>query len=213
MVQNPPPYRPIPPDSVDDQWLEFEIPREDTIRLSKTEIYLRDLKTFEEFDWAQYRKDSVQYEKELANPEYDSSKIILIQDSLFDFRKSHPVFEWDKNYWFTSEGFAWNVDPDTTWLPLFKELVENRSEPEFLNISNIKAPFPFRSAREFVRSDSNRIAAVIKFSKPVYNAQANKAALYYEFICGSLCGSGSILFLEHINGKWEIATSSMLWIS
>ncbi|MFN0728308.1 hypothetical protein [Polaribacter gochangensis] len=52
---------------------------------------------------------------------------------------------------------------------------------------------------------------VIELSKISYKEKY--ACFYYSYHCGSLCGSGSLIFMEKKNGKWTFLTELNLWMS
>lgn len=52
---------------------------------------------------------------------------------------------------------------------------------------------------------------VIEFSQVSYYGQF--ASTYYAIHCGRLCGSGSIVIFEKIDGKWKMVTEINLWMS
>ncbi len=60
--------------------------------------------------------------------------------------------------------------------------------------------------------DSTRVG-IVSFSKVMFNADKNKSAVYYAWICGGLCGHGSLVYLKRIDKKWVIERVDELWIS
>jgi len=56
-----------------------------------------------------------------------------------------------------------------------------------------------------------QVRNVVEFSNVNYSG--NIAAAYYELHCGDLCGTGSIVVFEKVNGKWKITTEINLWMS
>ena len=52
---------------------------------------------------------------------------------------------------------------------------------------------------------------ILEFSN--VNYQGNLAATYYGKYCGGLCGNGSIVIFEKVNGQWGILTEISLWMS
>ena len=52
---------------------------------------------------------------------------------------------------------------------------------------------------------------IIMFSQVKY--LDNFAATFYEYYCGTLCGSGNIVIFEKVNDKWLILTEINLWTS
>ncbi|KAA3639908.1 MAG: hypothetical protein DWQ02_02835 [Bacteroidetes bacterium] len=52
---------------------------------------------------------------------------------------------------------------------------------------------------------------IIEFS--VINYYQEFATIYYEVHCGGLCGAGSIVILERVNGAWKKLAEINLWMS
>ena len=50
-------------------------------------------------------------------------------------------------------------------------------------------------------------------SYPLISIDNKKAIAYGRYVCGPLCGSGGIFFLEKIEGVWKIIDYQMRWIS
>lgn len=54
---------------------------------------------------------------------------------------------------------------------------------------------------------------IITFSRVGFNKERTQALVYVGIGCGGLCGDGSFMFLEKINGKWSIRGNKNLWVS
>jgi len=54
---------------------------------------------------------------------------------------------------------------------------------------------------------------VLSFSKIYFSHEADKAILFYEFVCGPKCGVGEVVLLEKVKGKWRIVTYKRIWDS
>jgi hypothetical protein len=57
--------------------------------------------------------------------------------------------------------------------------------------------------------DSNM--AVIRFSKPFYNEDRNRAIVYFESTCGSKRGKGELLMIRYKENRWFIEERRKVW--
>lgn len=64
-----------------------------------------------------------------------------------------------------------------------------------------------------LRKRYRKFAGIVSFSKVVYSADRTKAVLYYSQTSDYEAGSGTIVFLERKNNRWEVVGSRGLWIS
>ncbi|HEY5029734.1 MAG TPA: hypothetical protein VIK39_15105 [Candidatus Angelobacter sp.] len=51
------------------------------------------------------------------------------------------------------------------------------------------------------------------FSEIAFNRQHTRAALWYSFSCGGLCGHGNTVVLKKVNGKWKMSRTCGGWIA
>lgn len=51
------------------------------------------------------------------------------------------------------------------------------------------------------------------FSAVAYNADKTKALVETGYVCGPLCGLGTLIYLEKVNGLWVIKKTLETWIS
>jgi hypothetical protein len=56
-------------------------------------------------------------------------------------------------------------------------------------------------------------SSIVRLSLPAYSPNGIEAILYYDYWCGLLCGAGSMVQMEYINGRWRITKELNLWIS
>jgi hypothetical protein len=56
-------------------------------------------------------------------------------------------------------------------------------------------------------------AGVVHASRAVVSADGREALIYVEHHCDGLCGTGSLILLSRIDGRWRITAPYMLWIS
>ncbi len=67
--------------------------------------------------------------------------------------------------------------------------------------------------KEILKSDSGKEYDYYEISKPIFSLDNKKAYLELNRYCGRLCGSGKVIFLEKLNGKWKIIQKYQSWIS
>jgi hypothetical protein len=48
---------------------------------------------------------------------------------------------------------------------------------------------------------------------PAISDDGNEAFIHYSHACGGLCGTGWLVYLRRVDGKWKIEHQVMLWIS
>lgn len=109
---------------------------------------------------------------------------------------------------------------DSTWISTLIKANARKT-----NLSNVKLPnFKPRCIYiRFISNDSLRAVGLWEFEK-VFKVRdrvsvsniiliGNRAIVEVNRMCGSLCGDGSLYFLEKRNGKWIVVTRMPLWIS
>lgn len=57
------------------------------------------------------------------------------------------------------------------------------------------------------------VIGIIRLSKIFFNSAKTKGLLYYEFVCGGLCGYGNLATIEKLNNRWTIISSTQIWVS
>ena len=67
--------------------------------------------------------------------------------------------------------------------------------------------------KEYWKSTYYRYIGSIRLSDFKINKKNDKAIFYFNFTCGSLCGSGEIILCIKENGKWKIADRNTLWVA
>jgi hypothetical protein len=70
-----------------------------------------------------------------------------------------------------------------------------------LNTTNTYEEFP------------NKHRGELHFSRLYFNTQHTRCLFVVKYFCGGLCGSGTTIYVEKINGKWAIKKEFMGWIS
>jgi len=72
---------------------------------------------------------------------------------------------------------------------------------------------PTSPGTEGLRNDFSGFSAYLTFSSVAYSTDHTKAICYRATVCGGLCGSGDLFFLERKSDTWAVVGSVMLWIS
>ncbi|WP_027391815.1 MULTISPECIES: hypothetical protein [Aquimarina] len=67
--------------------------------------------------------------------------------------------------------------------------------------------------KKYWNNTDYRFIGAIRFSDFKINPKNDRAVFYFNFTCGSLCGSGEIIFCLKENGKWKIVDRNTLWVS
>jgi hypothetical protein len=50
-------------------------------------------------------------------------------------------------------------------------------------------------------------------SRPGFNDTLDEAIVYVATHCGVTCGQGNLVFLNNVNGSWEVVGTQMVWVS
>ncbi len=111
-----------------------------------------------------------------------------------------------------SENF---LGADTLFIPLLSELSKT-NVADTVNVLKIKSKYRYALISEMdlmQETYSTFRGYKIRFSAIVYDDTKSRACVYTAFLCGSLCGSGTIYFLEKSNDRWRIVSERMMWIS
>ena len=59
----------------------------------------------------------------------------------------------------------------------------------------------------------NKRKPVAYISFPLISTDRKRAIVYGSYVCGGLCGSGGIFYLEKINGKWKMVKYERRWVA
>jgi hypothetical protein len=71
---------------------------------------------------------------------------------------------------------------------------------------------PARLREESARLSTPGAPGFAAFSTPAYTNDG-QAVVYASYFCGNVCGYGWFVLLKRDNGKWQVQTTHMLWIS
>jgi hypothetical protein len=69
-----------------------------------------------------------------------------------------------------------------------------------------------RSMKKFIKSDTGCFIGRIALSKLYFNQTHTQVLLFYQFVCGGMCGKSELLVIQNTNGKWRIKKSILLSI-
>lgn len=216
----PPPYKPTHPDSLYNE-IEGEIEltieldgeiyeAKDSLTLAKEWELERDslLHAFNNFDWEQYERDSIEWNKLLNNPKRDRRNVVLqIYDSLI-------APNLDLTTRLTEKGFQDNIQLEDSWRYLLIKLADSELSNDhfkFAELTNL-GDYQLRPVN-FEPTEQDRVVATLTFSRVVFNEDQTKACYYYKEYCGPLCGYGYLVFVERTEGTWKLKRKHQLWIS
>ena len=116
---------------------------------------------------------------------------------------------------------AWQQFVSTLDSSKFKTQSLNRSIPSACyrtqTLTDQQWTYYFKSSAstgiEGLRKDFPGFSSQISFSSVAYSADGKKAVCYRSSVCGGLCGTGDLYFLERKSMGWRVASSRLVWIS
>lgn len=120
------------------------------------------------------------------------------------------------NVIYSNENFNKNFyGPDSSYSDLLQEL-RNKKSLDTIKTTDVKSQYGYILHSLNSRNDQPTNTVIIgnvSFSRLVLNEEKDKACLYAELVCGTLCGYGNIYFLAKKNGIWEVTFKRNLWVS
>jgi hypothetical protein len=118
---------------------------------------------------------------------------VLTKDSVFDNDIKLYIIDNLKDTFFVSHfGNASNDD-----------VLDKLSKPANLNLSDLQINYMDMVPHDNSTPYGNGIG-LIAISKIYFNEKFNKAILYYEFLCGPLCGKGEVVFIDKVSNGWKV---------
>lgn len=107
---------------------------------------------------------------------------------------------------------------DTSYSELGRILLSDTLSEKKIDLNKIKNSSSFRLLREkpIFKNWSDKEFEFIgfsKYSRIIFNEDGTKALFYFEFVCGGLCGIGSLIYAEKVNEHWTIIQQEGLWVS
>ena len=102
---------------------------------------------------------------------------------------------------------------DSSFIELGRRILLDTSTSLKLDLSKINNTGIFRLKATHKELKLEISEGIFIFSRISYNVNKDKACFYFENICSGLCGSGRFVFVQKINGIWEIKEELLNWIS
>lgn len=163
------------------------------------------------------RKDSLSFEKEhldfeqlLKTRKLDTSVLqIYLHDSLITYDGD------DLEGLLGTTNFEANFQVDTTWIDLVRKLNRIESPIGFdINQFTQTGNYTLVSKSEFSDTTDNKTkVGALTLSRVALSHDQQRGVFYYDFICGGLCGGGSLVFIERIGTEWKIVGQRVMWVS
>ena len=107
-------------------------------------------------------------------------------------------------------------ESDVSFLKLHDEFdideIKNQiSKKNHLSIDSLKSDLV--KLRSLSNKNTLKLFEIGKLglSKILFNKNKSLGMLYFEFICGSKCGEGSIILIKKINDIWYIEKKYAIW--
>jgi len=179
-----PPVPPLPPDF--DELNKYE---------SKAEAIEKLLSR----DWKDYFAEDATYDGRVRK--WKERMISLHRKIIFDtntemseHRKEHVLKSLDSikyNLHFLRESKNWKLSD-----------IKNEGKYEIVDMDEFSK----------VRLDTIHVG-VLKFSGIGFSGNRHRAALYYDWTCGTLCGGGYVTILQKERGSWKILETLHLWVA
>lgn len=54
---------------------------------------------------------------------------------------------------------------------------------------------------------------IISFSHPGFDRKLDQAIVFAAFVCGGLCGGGTVYVLRKVHGRWKVVSTAVVWVS
>lgn len=114
-----------------------------------------------------------------------------------------------------TKSFKYNFPVDTSWIKLIRRLdkIEGSRKFDLAEITNV-GRYSIVSKEDFFESDDEmRRVGVITFSRVAFSENFKRGVFYFSFVCGGLCGSGNMVFVERKADSWVIVAKQEMWVS
>lgn len=162
-------------------------------------------------DSLRYEKESAEFENLLNNRKLDTSVLkIYLYDSLTTY-KSNDFLDGV----LSPNNFEANFPVDTTWIKLIRKL-NQIEDPKGFDINQITETgnYTIVTKSEFNdTTDNKRRIGTMTTSRVAFSEDNKRGVFYYDFVCGSLCGWGSLVFIEKEGKEWKIVGQREMWVS
>jgi hypothetical protein len=214
----------------DNTVIEMELLNDIFLELVGTEYYYEKLPIPPmPLEYAENNQDSVNYyiQKEIFDEAYDNPKLDKAELVLgIEPNHINPKMEF-KGWHIQESSFPRMYYPDSLHSKDFDQLLTQLVDSTLfkkgkLELSKLTQTGNYiikdlgqleKQNKEYWENTEYRYMGSISFSDFKINQKKDKAIFYFDLICGSLCGSGEIIFCIKENGKWKIADRNMLWVS
>ncbi|WP_339903114.1 hypothetical protein [uncultured Cyclobacterium sp.] len=162
-------------------------------------------------DSLRYEKESAEFENLLNNRKLGTSVLkIYLYDSLTTY-KSNDFLDGI----LSPNNFEANFPVDTTWIKLIRKL-NGIEDPKGFDINQITETgnYTIVTKAEFNdTTDNKRRIGMMTMSRVAFSPAKQRGVFYYTFTCGSLCGWGSLVFIERKGAEWKIVGQRNMWVS
>ena len=162
-------------------------------------------------DSIRFNNEKIESQFRLNNRKLDTSELqVYVFDTLVTYKGGREL-----ESILTQENFENNFPVDTSWVKLIGKLnrIEKTSKLDLTEI-NQTGKYTLVSYQEFKdTTGTKRKIGTIVFSRVAFDENKTRGVFYYSFVCGGLCGSGSIVFVEKIDNKWQIIGQREMWVS
>ncbi len=147
---------------------------------------------------------------------------------IIDFLESRPTHNQDKRFYVSALLDSVDVRRYQRVLDPQNELIYKGLSTEqkdlIQNLLKIKEPIPFdltklTEQKKFKifplkeKVGENWDDSTIKVSRIALSPDGNEACLILEYVCGSRCGVGLLIFVQKENETWKMVSKKRLWIA
>jgi len=133
-----------------------------------------------------------------------SAKLLLIENHTVKYPSDGSTL--NARYYLTA-----SISPET-----LADYERQNNSPEVLKRSlNISLYYLLINSAESKRSVADlrgrEVQGTVSVSRVGFNRDRTEALVYRSYICGGLCGYGSVLFLKRADNRWKVETKATLW--
>lgn len=155
------------------------------------------------FSWSKNHADSVKN----ALKAHAERSILYYQPKLAGGGKASSLGDW-----LTVEISAWERFFSTFEGITPKELMPSLTLSSALDVSQLSIDYMDLVKIDTAAQTPLEGKTVIRFSKPHYNEEKNRAVIYFEWACGSRNSRGELLMIRFKDDKWLIEERRQVWI-
>ncbi|RAR48541.1 hypothetical protein [Flavobacterium lacus] len=130
-------------------------------------------------------------------------KQILKKDSLNIWVKESTKSSWlSECYVSKNAGFLKKNEISTINQKLKKDCEIPWTHSSTLNLKIVKDTLFEKSDRDVLVKELNQNILII--SHPIFFRNGKYCILFYQYVCGNICGTSSLALYEKVNERWEI---------